>query len=59
MVEVKVFWSGLSKAGNKYIGVAYFEGDFEVKKFIHLKDDADLDSYVKDTDIKVPTAALS
>ena len=59
MKTCKVFWSGTSQSGNKYVGVEYAEGDFMVKKFLKLKDDADLNKYAKDAEIQVPTAALS
>lgn len=56
MKTCKVFWSGVSKSGNHYIGVQYFEGDFGVRKFIPVTGTVE---YTVDQEVQIPDAALS
>ena len=56
MKSCTIFWVGTSKAGNHYIGVEYYIGDFAAKKFIKVSGHIE---YAVDQVIEVPEAALS
>ena len=58
MKTVTIFWKGLSKSGNHYLGVNFEEQGFISKKFIQVTE-AKYAELPEEGEIKVPASALA